>query len=138
MFEFKDCNVEALNHVIRVLEKVEDINFNISHWVEDTCGYSACAIGWACQNKWFSDQNFILNKANSPMFMGETRWDAIKIFFNLTFQEACYLFNGDYYLDRKEIDNLSSEEFEIRHQYITPDHVIDRIKEVLGDRYEKV
>ena len=28
MFEFKDCNVEALNHVIRVLEKFEDINFN--------------------------------------------------------------------------------------------------------------
>ena len=85
-------NIQHLEQVIRVLENVNPINFNLEEWVvtqEDleqakefevylskhkyqqlqdpnNCGTVCCAMGWACQDQYFIENGLTLGTAQMP------------------------------------------------------------------------
>ena len=85
-------NIQHLNELIRVLENVNPINFNLEEWVvtqEDleqakefevylskhkyqqlqdpnNCGTVCCAMGWACQDQYFIENGLTLGTAQMP------------------------------------------------------------------------
>ena len=82
-------NIQHLNELIRVLENVNPINFNLEEWIvtqEDldealkfnntplsrkyqqlqdpnNCGTVCCAMGWACQDQYFIKKGLTLDGA---------------------------------------------------------------------------
>ena len=85
-------NIQHLNELIRVLENVNPIDFNLAEWVatqedlkqaiefNDTplsrkyqqlqdpnnCGTVCCAMGWACQDQYFIENGLTLGTAQMP------------------------------------------------------------------------
>lgn len=85
-------NIQHLNELIRVLENVNPIDFNLEEWVvtqedleqaielNDTplsrkyqqlqdpnnCGTVCCAMGWACQDQYFIENGITLDTARIP------------------------------------------------------------------------
>ena len=85
-------NIQHLNELIRVLENVNPINFNLEEWVvtqEDleqaiefnntplkhkyqqlqdpnNCGTVCCAMGWACQDQYFIENGLTLGADQVP------------------------------------------------------------------------
>src|SRR5882672_10729843 len=88
---------DALLKLADILEnEVKDENFNMNDW---KCGTQACAIGHAMTHKWFTDRKF-RNKNNEcgnivPIYKEYNGWDAIEKFFQITGEEAYYLFDDD-------------------------------------------
>ena len=84
--------IEHLNELIRVLENVNPINFNLAEWVFDqkdlqiaidnewdisdrkyqqlqdpnNCGTVCCAMGWACQDQYFIKNGLTLDTNQMP------------------------------------------------------------------------
>lgn len=82
-------NIQHLNELIRVLENVNPIDFNLAEWVVDqkdlqiaianewdisdrkyqqlqdqnNCGTVCCAMGWACQDQYFIENGLTLGGA---------------------------------------------------------------------------
>lgn len=85
-------NIQHLNELIRVLENVNPIDFNLEEWIvtqedleqaielNDTslsrkyqqlqdpnnCGTVCCAMGWACQDQYFIENGLTLGTAQTP------------------------------------------------------------------------
>ena len=85
-------NIQHLNELIRVLENVNPIDFNLAEWVVDqkdlqiatdlewdisdrkyqqlqdpnNCGTVCCAMGWACQDQYFIENGLTLDTAQIP------------------------------------------------------------------------
>lgn len=85
-------NIQHLNELIRVLENVNPIDFNLEEWVvtqEDlkqaiefnntllsrkyqqlqdpnSCGTVCCAMGWACQDQYFIENGISLGERKMP------------------------------------------------------------------------
>ena len=85
-------NIQHLNELIRVLENVNPIDFNLAEWVVDqkdlqiaidndwdisdrkyqqlqdpnNCGTVCCAIGWACQDSYFTKNGLTLGTNQMP------------------------------------------------------------------------
>ena len=85
-------NIQHLNELIRVLENVNPIDFNLAEWVVDqkdlqiaidsewdisdrkyqqlqdpnNCGTVCCAMGWACQDQYFIENGLTLGTAQMP------------------------------------------------------------------------
>lgn len=85
-------NIQHLNELIRVLENVNPIDFNLEEWVVDqkdlqiaidhewdisdrkyqqlqdpnNCGIVCCAMGWACQDQYFIENGLTLGTAQMP------------------------------------------------------------------------
>ena len=85
-------NIQHLNELIRVLENVNPINFNLEEWVVDqkdlqiaidnewdisdrkyqqlqdpnNCGTVCCAMGWACQDSYFTKNGLTLGTNQMP------------------------------------------------------------------------
>ena len=85
-------NIQHLNELIRVLENVNPIDFNLEEWIvtqEDldqakefevylskhkyqqlqdpnNCGTVCCAMGWACQDQYFIENGLTLGAAQMP------------------------------------------------------------------------
>ena len=85
-------NIQHLEQVIRVLENVNPINFNLEEWVvtqEDleqakefevylskhkyqqlqdpnNCGTVCCAMGWACQDQYFIENGISIGERKMP------------------------------------------------------------------------
>ena len=85
-------NIEHLNELIRVLENVNPIDFNLKEWVVDqkdlqiaidlewdisdrkyqqlqdpnSCGTVCCAMGWACQDQYFIENGLTLGTNQMP------------------------------------------------------------------------
>lgn len=84
--------IEHLNELIRVLENVNPIDFNLEEWVvtqadleqaielndtplsrkyqqlqdPNSCGTVCCAMGWACQDQYFIENGLTLGTAQLP------------------------------------------------------------------------
>ena len=82
-------NIQHLNELIRVLENVNPIDFNLAEWVAtqadleeakefnndhlehkyqqlqdpNNCGTVCCAMGWACQDQYFIENSLTLGGA---------------------------------------------------------------------------
>jgi hypothetical protein len=67
--------------------------------INQTCGTIACAVGHAGLNPWFRSQGFKTNirEANIEYKM-DVSWDAIENFFEVSKNEALYLFASQSYL----------------------------------------
>lgn len=101
---------ERIERLITHLENdVKDEKFDISHW---ECGFTACAIGHACRIPEFakaglhlmhvpycSTANICLTISNKPEDC-HRGWNAVEIFFGLTFKDARWLFHSKEYRDR--------------------------------------
>ena len=85
-------NIQHLNELIRVLENVNPIDFNLEEWVvtqadleeakefnntplsrkyqqlqdPNNCGTVCCAMGWACQDQYFIENGLTLGTAQMP------------------------------------------------------------------------
>ena len=85
-------NIQHLNELIRVLENVNPIDFNLEEWVvtqadleeakefnntplsrkyqqlqdPNSCGTVCCAMGWACQDQYFIENGLTLGTAQMP------------------------------------------------------------------------
>lgn len=85
-------NIQHLNELIRVLENVNPINFNLEEWVAtqadleeakesnddllkhkyqqlqdpNNCGTVCCAMGWACQDQYFIENGISLGESQIP------------------------------------------------------------------------
>ena len=85
-------NIQHLNELIRVLENVNPIDFNLAEWVVDqkdlqividnewdisdrkyqqlqdpnNCGTVCCAIGWACQDQYFIENGISIGESKVP------------------------------------------------------------------------
>lgn len=85
-------NIQHLNELIRVLENVNPINFNLEEWIvtqadleeakefdndplkhkyqqlqdPNNCGTVCCAMGWACQDQYFIEKGLTLGKNQIP------------------------------------------------------------------------
>lgn len=60
------------------------------------CGYSACAVGHAMFDVRFNALGLVQYEG-SPMYEGETDWDAVEQFFDISFETASTLFSPCHY-----------------------------------------
>lgn len=94
-------NIERLQHLIQILENVPAEKFDLSKW---KCGTTACAIGWACSDPSFNEQGLRMTHFSHlgehtlycPILRFGNRkeegWDAVTQFFDITREQADYLF----------------------------------------------
>lgn len=94
-------NPEAFENLLRVLENIPEDQFDLGEW---ECGTKACAIGWAARDAWFQDQELHLT-ASDPIFKNLFGWDAVENFFQISKNQAVYLFSINSY---KEDQSLSA------------------------------
>ncbi len=129
-------NIPRLKRMIAVLEEVEAKHaghFDMDHWVysgnyaihgimamesakKHECGSTACAVGWYCINN--PDVGLIW-KPNGFINVGEH--------FDITTNEAAHLF------DPEEYDTWDYGEDGQFKEGVTPRHVINRIREMIGE-----
>lgn len=90
------------------------------------CGFAGCAIGWATSIPAFKYAGFKLDDKNPhPTWKELNNWNAVKAFFDITFQDASYLFDSWSYTTRNGN----------RKKNLSPVEVADRIRDFWHDRY---
>lgn len=66
--------------------------FDMTQW----CGKAACAVGHACVDPWFNERGLKLGDGPgiwpSPKYKGCSGFNATSRFFDISFEEATYLF----------------------------------------------
>jgi hypothetical protein len=127
-------NRERLQHLITILERVPPSHLEMEGWI---CGTSACAIGWAARDPVFNQQGFMLRNTRSPFPVyvldgapvadNPDSWDAVMAFFELTLDDALYMFSHRMYTSDEKDDEGFSKTFKP-----TPADVIARIRELLA------
>lgn len=130
-------NKERLQALANVLREVPDANFDLETWrytpgsgenatdvqvLSHNCGTTACAIGWACAMPEFQAQG-LRWEGVQPALVGEgsldTGWDAVKVFFGISYHASQRLFNQDGY----DID-----------VHVTPNDVADSIEDFVKEQ----
>lgn len=136
-------NIERLEHMIVILNKINSANFNLGNWgkinpeknlsikAQQECGTVCCAIGWALMSPKFQKEGlktskyfsfFVGQNAIAPVFGKDSHgyqyegWDAVSMFFKIKRKTASFLFDEASYLSGADT---------------TPAQVIERIKVVL-------
>lgn len=100
-------NRQRLEHLIEVLDSVPRKRFSLDHW---SCDTSACAVGWAAQDPKFKADGFklarpLLDYEPHPVYQPvkggpfTEGWEAVCEFFELTHEDAEWLFSIDCYDD---------------------------------------
>lgn len=90
-------NIERLQHLITILEKIPSSNFDLATWGEFTdvdptqpeCGTACCAIGWACNDPKFQSEGlgwFSFAEGLMPEFDNAISWEAVGLFFWFRFR----------------------------------------------------
>ena len=106
---------DRLLQVVRVLEDLpKEKKFSIGIW--NKCGTVACAVGWAASDPWFNrrglkiipftEEDDLLHNSQGlqkkPVYKNLEEWEAIEVFFNLTDDEAGFLFAEYAYRDSRK------------------------------------
>lgn len=121
-------NEEALLKICEILQEVLDKNFSLKVW---RCGTAGCAIGHAASHPWFIERGLTMSDNHGissthgnyiqPEFNnGEdvfTDFTAVSEFFDISYDDACFLFGGNYYSQKN----------------VTKQDVIDRIQKYVAD-----
>ena len=75
------------------LETIPPERIEMGAW---KCGTSACAVGWGCASPALAEEGLRFatrwGSVESPSYDGRSDWDAVEAFFDLTFDEADFLF----------------------------------------------
>jgi hypothetical protein len=95
-------NKRKFNELLRVLHGIDNTAmFDINQWyTEEECGTVACAIGHAFSDTWFINRGAFLEvdthyttvKKMYPSYKCRSDYKAICFFFDITLEEAQYLF----------------------------------------------
>ncbi|MGJ7541552.1 hypothetical protein [Variovorax sp. LT1R16] len=127
------------DRLLLLAEKLETVvpaaKFNLQHWrstygadsdaqlLNDECGTTGCAIGWACAMPEFIEQGLYWNaRAFEPglntngLHFGN--WRAVEVFFGLNHVQSGHLFSSSYYPEEKQAQ--------------TPDQVANRIRALIA------
>lgn len=121
-------NRARLERLILILEDVEKNNryFDMSEWTTE-CGTASCAMGYAAVDPIFNLEGLSLYESYFgdalqyvPSYNGVIGYSAAVVFFEITMDDAEYLFAPSSY-------NEDGEYFEAE-----PKHVIARIRELLN------
>ena len=77
------------------------------------CGFSACAIGYACLDKRFNDLGLksSLMGLMTPMYQGVQSWDALQEFFGIASDDLYFLFSIDEYQSSRKQEGSSPNEY---------------------------
>ncbi|MGJ7541553.1 hypothetical protein [Variovorax sp. LT1R16] len=79
--------------------------------LDDHCGTTACAVGWACAMPEFIKQGLTWNSTyGAPMFNAQIRWLAVREFFDLGQHTADHLFSDIEY----DQDNATPADVAVR------------------------
>jgi len=89
-------NIQRLQMLAELLDKVKPDSFNISFWIaNNNCGTVACAVGHACMHRPFNEMGLTLLGA-SPQFIIDGKaikgWSAVYQFFDIDIDTADHLF----------------------------------------------
>lgn len=115
-YSFTTVNIEAIQRLVHILENTPDQDFNIGSW---SCGTVHCAAGLAALNPWFNSKGFKLGEHGFPEFRSTNpentypincHWGAVTTMFQLTQQEAEWLFSGHEYLEEYPEPKWTEEE----------------------------
>lgn len=141
-------NIERLQKLVDLLKQVPQENLDLTNWgsafdevtVKPTmkenleCGYSACAIGWACIDKEFNEEGLTYNISDegiTPATLdsdGEFYlygWPAIRKFFDLPEEISLHLFaDWEYNEEDYIVDNDGYDVVDINA-------VIERIEKII-------
>lgn len=116
-------NVKRLKKLARLLfadaAKPKGVKFDLTAWAKKggrikafknekrvpvSCGTNACAVGLACISGAFKKEGLsfeIRNKILIPTFAASNNWEAVEIFFEITRDEARFLFESTAYRKSK-------------------------------------
>lgn len=112
-FSIKEWWTELMGELAKELFSVDDRNegytMPLDKVPKHTCGYAACAIGYAMLLPEFQEQGF-MTEGKCPMYEDETGWNAVETFFDLSFIESTWLFSGKQYVLRSQLPDEDSEE----------------------------
>ena len=150
-------NIQHLNELIRVLENVNPIDFNLEEWVvtqEDleqaielndiplsrkyqqlqdpnNCGTVCCAMGWACQDSYFIENGLTLGTNQMPTHLSafyDTFLDKDVQQTTRGFRAIRYFFEFENLLTGEHLFLDSSYETQDK---TTPEHVIARVRDLI-------
>lgn len=122
--------VTRLQHLITILQAVEPRQLRMKLWFSElrhgqpACGTAACAIGHACLDPEFNKQGLSIWEGRPAVSPNEFSWSAVTKFFDLTTDQAGYLFDESCYNPFGREDGPEPGD-------ITPALVIERIKDLL-------
>lgn len=116
----RPMNKRRLLTLAKYLEtEVVEKHFDLSSWrdnnptgdhLSEKCGYTACAVGHACEIPSFKqaglklgfDPKYKDDGQLTPLFRSASKWfkawEAVEKFFGIDFSTAAWLFTDDYYL----------------------------------------
>lgn len=150
-------NLQHLNELIRVLENVNPINFNLEEWIvtqgdleqaiefneptlshkyqqlqdPNNCGTVCCAMGWACQDQYFIENGLTLGAAQIPTHLSTLYNEQT----GKTEKQTTYGFRA--IKEFFEFENIQTGEslfldssYETQDK-TTPEHVIARVRELI-------
>ena len=150
-------NIQHLNELIRVLEKVNPIDFNLEEWVVDqkdlqiaidnewdisdrkyqqlqdpnNCGTVCCAMGWACQDQYFIENGISIGAIKVPTYLST-------IYNEQTGESEKELTDGfraiKYFFDFENIqtgENLFLDSSYEAQDKTTPEQVIARVRDLI-------
>lgn len=84
---------------------------NMEAWFSD-CGTAACAVGHACSLPEFQQEGLyagcsqITRRGLVPSFDSEQGWDAVQLFFHLTYSQAKWLFGESAYESESDEEGM--------------------------------
>ncbi len=150
-------NIQHLNELIRVLENVNPIDFNLEEWIvtqadleeakefnntplrrkyqqlqdPNSCGTVCCAMGWACQDQYFIENGLTLGKIQMPKHLSAF-YDT---FLDKDVQQPTHGFRA--IKDFFEFENIQTGEslfldssYETQDK-TTPEQVIERVRDLI-------
>ena len=150
-------NIQHLNELIRVLENVNPIDFNLAEWIvtqadleeakefnntplsrkyqqlqdPNSCGTVCCAMGWACQDKYFIENGLTLGKDQIPTHLSafyDTFLDKDVQQTTRGFRAIRYFFEFENLLTGESLFLDSSYETQDK---TTPEQVIKRVRDLI-------
>lgn len=114
-------HTDRLRHLQTILRGVPENRFDIMTWTNagaQACGFAGCALGWASQDETFqalglflSVEGYICTEDDDTLAGYET---AMR-FFDLTCNQAHFIFDPDYYSQYMLEDEFALEESEVDH-----------------------
>ena len=90
----KSDGIRRLELLANHLCGVKPEYFSLCAW---KCGIVACAVGHACQIPEFTEEGFCLVRFDVPSFSNELGWNAVRLFFGLSSEDASALFSSNSY-----------------------------------------
>jgi hypothetical protein len=114
-------NIERLNRQVAILEALkvnppDNMSFDMALWI-NACGTTCCAIGYAALDVTMRREGLKLIM-REPHYMGFIGFTAVAKFYDISEDDAVYLFSAECYGDI-DTDEMPDP---------TIDQVIDRIK----------